>query len=45
MLERKNWFSSYVKAIVEAYIHQLQFIIGDELVNAFDYRIPIIPWH
>ena len=41
----KDLVYSYVKAVVVTKIHRLQLYLGDELVDAFDYRLPTKPWH
>jgi hypothetical protein len=41
----KELVYSYVKAVIVTKIHRLQLYLGDQLVDAFDYRLPIKPWH
>jgi len=41
----KDLIYSYVKAVIVTRIHRLQLYLGDELVDGFDYRLPIRPWH
>lgn len=41
----KELIYSYVKAVIVTKIHRLQLYLGDELIDAFDYRLPTMPWH
>ncbi len=41
----KELVYSYVKAVIVTKIHRLQLYLGDELIDAFDYRLPTMPWH
>jgi hypothetical protein len=41
----KELVYSYVKAVIVTKIHRLQLYLGDELIDAFDYRLPTKPWH
>ena len=36
---------SYVKAIIVTKIHRLQLYLGDDLVDSFDYQLPVRPRH
>ena len=37
----KDLVYSYVKAVIVTEIHQLQVYLGDDLVQTFDYQLPI----
>ena len=41
----KELVYSYVKAVIVTKIHRMQLYLGDELIDAFDYRLPTKPWH
>jgi len=39
----KELVYSYVKAIIVTKIHRLQLYLGDDLVDSFDYQLPVRP--
>ena len=41
-LVSKDLVYSYVKAIIVTKIHRMQLYLGDELIDAFDYHLPVI---
>jgi putative transposase len=41
-LVSKDLVYSYVKAIIVTKIHRMQLYLGEELIDAFDYHLPVI---
>ena len=41
----KELVYSYVKAVIVTKIHRLQLYLGDELIDAYDYRLPTVSMH